>query len=240
MKRIFTTLFCACFLFAGGYAQQSDTPFDFPIKPGTAQWQAFKSVQDMYDACQIPPDVLNNLSTKALLQTCLNYPAMAVLLVQNTPQQGFNTWRSNFNGIDALCKRPDVAEALLAMYRAFDLKGHQKLATEEEKGGYTFRLKVLEHILVQTDVMGKLTATQQRQLMKTALSHYAVIETDTVYGFSALASTGRIVARIASQQPAGRLKASAQSAEASEFIHTGMLTNRALLPAIIEEAQKDH
>lgn len=240
MKKFITTFLGACLLFAGGYARQSDQPYDYPVKPGSAKWQTFTSVQDMYNACQIPARVLNRLSTKALLQTCLHYPAMAVLLVQNTPQQGFDAWRSNFNGINNLLGRPDVAEALLDLYTGYDLKGYQKLATDVDKGGYTFRLKVLEQILAQKEVTGRLSATQQKQLIKTCLSHYSIMESDTVYGFSALASTGRIIAGIASLQPAGRLKASTQSAEATEFVQTGVLTNRETLSAIIAEAKKDH
>lgn len=240
MKKFLATLCCACLILAGGYAQKTDKPFDFPIKPGSSQWQSFKSVQDMYDACQIPAAVLNKLSTRALIQTCLNYPASTILLTRNTPQQGFDTWRLHFNGIDALYKRPDAIEELLAVYTAYDLKGHQKLATTVEKGGYTYKLRMLEAIVAQKDVIGKLSATQQKQLIKTSLSHYATMEADTVYGFTALASAGRIIAGIAAQQPAGKLKTSAQTAEAAEFIKTGVLTNREILAAIIAEAKKDN
>ena len=41
----------------------------------------------------------------ALIQTCLNYPASAVLLIHNTPQLGFNDWKLHFNGIQELLKR---------------------------------------------------------------------------------------------------------------------------------------
>jgi hypothetical protein len=219
------------------WAQKQDTPYEFPTKPGSAQWQAFKSVQDMYDACQLPAAVLSNLSTKALLETCLNYPARAVLMVQNTPQQGFNTWRANFNGVEALLKRTDVVQELLNVYTAFDPKGHQKLATDVEKGGYAFRLKVLENIMAQQDILGKLTALQQQQFLRVALSHYAIMETDSVYGFAALASVGRVVAGIAALQPAARLKAGTLTAETAEFIKTGMLHNRETLSAIISAAK---
>ena len=239
MKKFFATLCCACLILAGAYAQKTDKPFDFPIKPGSSQWQSFKSMQDMYNACQIPTDVLNSLSTKALLQTCLNYPASAVLLTRNTPQQGFDTWRQHFNGIDALYKRADAVGELLALYTAYDLKGHQQLATDAEKGAYTYKLRMLEAIMAQKEFIGKLSGAQQKQLIKTGLSHYTIMEADTVYGFAALASAGRIIAGIATLQPAGRLKASVQSAEAGEFIKTGAATNREILAAIIAEARKE-
>jgi hypothetical protein len=240
MKKTILCLLCSCFIFVAGYSQKINTPFDFPLKPGSAKWQELKSVQDMYNACQVPTAILSNLSTKALIQTCLNYPASAVLLVHNTPQQGFDTWRLNFNGIDALYKRPDGVQELLAVYAAYDLKGHNKLATDIEKGSYTFKIRILENILAQKDILTKLTEAQQKQLIKACLSHYAAMETDTVYGFAGLASAGRIIAGIASRQSAGKLKASVQSTEADQFIKSGLLTNREILRSVIDEAKKNN
>jgi hypothetical protein len=240
MKKTITILLCTCLILTNGYGQKTDQPYDYPVKPGSSQWQAFKSIQDMYDACQIPIQVLNQLSTKALIQTCLNYPAMAVLLVQNTPQQGFDTWRQHFNGIEALYKRADVLEELLSVYSNYDLSGHQQLATAVAKGGYTFVLRVLENILVQKDLITRLSDGQQKQLIKTCLTHYALMEADTVYGFAALASAGRVIAAIGTLRPGGKLKASVQATGAEEFVKTGMLASRETLSAIIAEAKKDN
>jgi hypothetical protein len=97
MNKIFLTFIffiCAFSL----YAQNNNTPYEFPIKPESAKWQSFKSVDDMYKACQIPTDTLSNLSTKALIQTCLNYPASAVLLIHNLPNKGLRSGNKNLMG----------------------------------------------------------------------------------------------------------------------------------------------
>ena len=48
--------------------------WDFPVKPGSAEWASFTTSQQMLDACQIPPEILEELSTKELAEICMNYP----------------------------------------------------------------------------------------------------------------------------------------------------------------------
>src|SRR4051812_19447777 len=103
MKKTIITFVCAiwaCALFA----QKNNTPYNFPVKPGSEEWNKFTSVDEMYKTCQIPDDILNNLTTPALLKTCLNYPVSSILLLQNTPQEGFDSWKEHFNGVAELLK----------------------------------------------------------------------------------------------------------------------------------------
>lgn len=79
--------------------QTSDTPFEFPIKPNSEKWQSLKTIEEMYDVCQVPKEVLAGMTTHALIETCLKYPASAILLIHNTPQDGFNEWNKHFNGV---------------------------------------------------------------------------------------------------------------------------------------------
>lgn len=46
--------------------------FDSITKPEV--WQSFQTLEEMQSACQIPDDVLPNLSTEELVQICMDYP----------------------------------------------------------------------------------------------------------------------------------------------------------------------
>lgn len=45
------------------FSQPNNIDWDYPIKPGTEEWTNFKSGQEMLNACQIPENILKNLST---------------------------------------------------------------------------------------------------------------------------------------------------------------------------------
>jgi hypothetical protein len=48
--------------------------YDYPVKPGTAEWKALGSHVEMLKVCQIPDSNLTRMSTADLLETVLNYP----------------------------------------------------------------------------------------------------------------------------------------------------------------------
>ncbi len=118
MKRLLSVLVLLFYL-QGSFAQQINTPYQFPVKPNTPQWK-FNSPEEMFNKCQIPVDVMNNLTTEALAKTCLNYPLFGLMNAYNTPQAGFNAVRKNFNGIDALFERKDAGSVLINIYKSMN------------------------------------------------------------------------------------------------------------------------
>ena len=47
--------------------------YDYPVKPGTEEWQAFTSHAEMLEACQIPEAILRDMTTEGLVETALDY-----------------------------------------------------------------------------------------------------------------------------------------------------------------------
>jgi hypothetical protein len=233
------TIAFLCFLFSLSIqAQKVNTPYVFPIKPGSEKWQSFKSITDMYNACQVPADILSNLTTQALLQTCLSYPATGVLFIHNTPQQGFDEWKNNFNGINELYKRQDAATELLTTYKNFDVKAYNNLKEDNEKGAYAFKLKFIESIIVQDDLINTLTNAQLKQLLRTSVVNYLAIEASGDYGFASLSSTGRIISKISLRLGDTNLKAKLGTKDLQGFIQTGLLGDRQSFLAIMKESMK--
>ncbi|MBX3253259.1 MAG: hypothetical protein KF862_03875 [Chitinophagaceae bacterium] len=121
MKRIIFLCFLIVSL-TNGFAQQDSTPYDYPIKPGTAEWKNFKSGDEMAAACNIPYTVLNNLNTQALVVTCLNYPLFNEILAANNLQAGFSALTDGFNGFKKLLNRTDAGKELLLKYQSLNPK----------------------------------------------------------------------------------------------------------------------
>ena len=91
---------------------QIDTPYVYPLQPGTPEWKATISRMERAAACQIPEDILPAMTTRALAETVLNYPFMVDLYVWNTTSIGFQALLEDFNGLRELVSRPDGLEVL--------------------------------------------------------------------------------------------------------------------------------
>lgn len=91
----------------------------YPVLPGTDAWNALSSHADMLAVCQIPEDILKNLTTRELLEVVLDYPLMEDMHVYSTMEQGFLSVKNQFNGLQELVSRPDAKE----IAEAFSLEG---------------------------------------------------------------------------------------------------------------------
>lgn len=138
MKKIVLLIFLS-FSVLTILAQNNNTPYDYPIKPGTVEWKNFKSGDEMAAACNIPDTVLNNLNTRALVVTCLNYPLFNEILSANNLQAGFSALTDGFNGFKELLNRKDAGKELLLTYQSLNPKNLTLLSTLEEKGEFTFK-----------------------------------------------------------------------------------------------------
>ncbi len=147
--------------------QAIDTPYDFPIKPGTEKWKEFKTGKEMVDACQIPVEILQNLSTDALAETCLNYPLALDYSAYNDERVGIKHIINDFNGLQELAKRPDGALALIKLYKdmPIDTK-HVKISTRVKDNASILHISYLELLLADDLFKDLLSTTECFELQK--------------------------------------------------------------------------
>lgn len=100
-----------------------EEPYVYPVRPGTEAWSAAESAEERQAMCQIPEEILTELTTKALAETVADYPLLAEMTAFSTPELGYTAVRDGFNGLQELEKRPDGVDELLAYYQS---------ATEQE------------------------------------------------------------------------------------------------------------
>lgn len=102
-----------------------ETPYQYPIVPGTQEWMQLESRPEMLEACQIPKEILDKLSTDALLQTILDYPFLSEMtMFYMTPEEcnseaGFWFITDSFNGLQEFLSRKD-ALSVLEKYQSFN------------------------------------------------------------------------------------------------------------------------
>lgn len=149
-------------------AKNTDTPYKFPIKPGTPQWAEFESHQDMIKACRIPNTILKEMTTKALIMTCINYPLFGDIFAYHDYQMGFKNMASAFNGLQELLKRKDLVPEVIQVYDNMD-----DLGPESNNVDNKWRFMYMEMLLAQKQVIDNLDDHQWKKLLRESKTKFS-------------------------------------------------------------------
>jgi hypothetical protein len=193
MRTIFSILFSVIIL-NNGFTQDAKPTWDFPVKPGSEKWKSLKSHREMVAVCQIPNEIIYNLSTQELVLICLDYPLFFTITAFNNMQQGFDQNRREFNGFTELFKRKDAGKVLIKIYSEVNPSDVNLRNTDLEKGMFKFRIFYLEILLAQTDLLKSLSTVQQKDLLKECIKKVNEKSNASFSGFQML-TTHLIMAR---------------------------------------------
>lgn len=177
----------------GQPANRITTPFEFPKVAITGTM----TVPEAWKRSQIPDDVLNRLTTEALLQSCLKFPFLMEIYASNSVQKGFTFQRDNFNGLQELFKRPDAAVAMLKLYQRLRTADAASKASPEESGRFSFELSFIEVFVAQREMLRQLSKAELKVLAAECLTKYDEKQlVPKAYGGLSLVSTGFVMARL--------------------------------------------
>ena len=176
-------------------AASANDAYDYPIKPGTEEWKAFKSHDDMLKACQIPKSTLKSMSTKGLVETVLEYPLFGDIMAYNSIQQGFEAVASRFNGLSELLNRKDAGTELLAIYSKMNPQDIEENWDNIQKGAYTFSIANVEILLAQNKILDNLNKIQLENLIVEARLKYTAKQQSEIYGQGSLDSSLQLIER---------------------------------------------
>lgn len=90
----------------------NDVAYDYPIVPGTDEWKVFTSRDQRVAACHVDAELLESMTTRALVETVLTYPMLIDMYAYNTLQEGIEHVSQDFAGISILKERSDAAACL--------------------------------------------------------------------------------------------------------------------------------
>ena len=88
IKAILLSLMIISLLPVQSMAKGRDTVYQYPIVPGTSEWIELSSLEEKIQACQIPQEVIDWLSTDDLVISVIDYPFAANVLAYETPKEG--------------------------------------------------------------------------------------------------------------------------------------------------------
>lgn len=139
-------------------------PYDFPLKPGTKEWKEFKgNVIEQRKACEIPQQILNNMTTRSLVVSVLNYPYINDLYGYPSYEHGLGVVIRTFNGLKELLTRADAGIELIKVYELLDENKLKRLKFKE------WRLKNIELLLLREEIYSNLDFAMKLELIKVLL-----------------------------------------------------------------------
>lgn len=85
-----------------------DEKYEFPIKTETQEWKQLQSLEEKLECTQIPIKILDKMTTRALLETWLEYPLSVNVFAYENTQIGLKRVSEQFNGLKVLLQREDL------------------------------------------------------------------------------------------------------------------------------------
>lgn len=152
------------------YPRPTDT-YKYPIRPGTSEWANLHSGDEMLQACQIPNDLLKQMSTQGLVQTWLDMPLNNEITMANSPEKAMIFFIEKFSGLKELVLRNDAADELFKRYQFYDpscVTSYKGI----KQGEFVLSSIYIDLPLAQDTILNKMTLQQKKALMREALNKY--------------------------------------------------------------------
>jgi len=156
--------------------QNQSRVYDFPIKPGTKEWESLGSYEEELNAYNIPTELLKYMNTADLVRTCLDYPEFRLIMTRNSFQEGYDYLKSIFNGFRELERRKDVGAELIKEYKKLNPADIKNFDTPLKKGKFSFSIKYIEILLSQRPIIATMDNKNQVELLKLVILNYNVIQ----------------------------------------------------------------
>ena len=169
-------------------AAASEKPADYTIADYTTAesfynrvvlskaWQQSDDRIERGEMLQLPQYMLNRMTTDALAEAVLDYPFFSDVYAFDNAQDGFDLMMEQFNGVQELADRDDVASVLLDKYC------DEEVLTDASADEDVFRLTNMEILLSQNFVTTKLSKKEKSKYTKTVASKLADKAASPVYG----------------------------------------------------------
>lgn len=129
--------------------------FEFAAITEDTKWKQM-SVHERIQALQIPEDLIHDIPTSELLETCLGFPYLIDVLFSDDLQQGFKELTVEFNGFRELLLRKDLTEVVLSKNKNLTNEITKTNDNLYDKGLFSIKWLVFEMLLTQDSFLSSL------------------------------------------------------------------------------------
>lgn len=150
--------------------------YQFPALPENHSTMTSQEVTEYWD---LPQDICGCITTEGLIETCLNYPDLRLIMAGSNPQSGYDLLvKARFRGIRELESRPDRGTFLLKKFQTLDPLGYDPNWEPVEIGRYNFTIYNVEIIFSQYANLELLTKAEKITLLESASVIYDKMKSD--------------------------------------------------------------
>ncbi|OQA64133.1 MAG: hypothetical protein BWY38_03074 [Ignavibacteria bacterium ADurb.Bin266] len=135
--------------------------------------------QEVTEFWDLPEDICDCITTEGLIETCLNYPDLRLIMSGLNPQSGYDLLvKERFRGIRELELRPDRGTYLLKKLQKVDPLGYDPNWPASEIGAYNFDIYYLEIIFSQYVNLETLSNSERIKLIEKGIEIYKKMKED--------------------------------------------------------------
>lgn len=154
-----------------------NTPYEYPVLPGTEEWAEFDDFLDMIEVCQIPVTKSSAMSTEALVESIIDYPLWPIYFSYDTTVV-YDTYKVMLDALEELEGREDADKILLDYYQKEEVVTAQ--AFMRSNGTLDkHRIDYFEILLAQPVFQDNLTETELDELADAIVEKQSIRETET-------------------------------------------------------------
>lgn len=154
--------------------------------------------QEITEFWDLPTGICACITTEGLIETCLNYPDLRLIMAGSNPQSGYDLLiKERFRGIRELETRPDRGTLFLKKFQTIDPLGYDPNWQSVEIGAYLFKVTDFEIIFSQYANLETLTSEEKIKLIETATVVYEKMKLDIEhYSLFGLECTTTLIGRL--------------------------------------------
>uniref|UniRef100_UPI003216D57E hypothetical protein n=1 Tax=uncultured Draconibacterium sp. TaxID=1573823 RepID=UPI003216D57E len=178
------------------YVRSGEVSWDYPVKPGSEEWKNLETYQDKLSSYNIPGDILEDISTEKLVESCLKYPELRLIFTRNSLQQGYDYIRTIFNGFRELESRQDAGHELLRIYSSYNPENINNKYSTLERGRQILKITYIEILIAQYNILKSFNTSESQELLNQCRKKYKQKKNELAsYSILGLQSTALIIAR---------------------------------------------
>lgn len=159
---LFTYQAYACF----DFPSRPDDSYNYPLRPGMTEWGTLLTTEDKIAACQIPLEIVEKMSTPALIQAIWEYPLLSIRGSCKYNVEFATLQSLNNNTYTELLIRKDTGLELFKRLVSMDVLAHPYRECWESV--------MVEAWLAQNTFITQLDDGQKRKVVETCLKNDAL------------------------------------------------------------------